>query len=94
MYNYDRAETGWNIMGLYLKKFTGFQNGKGWKGPLEVTWSDLPAQAGTSTVVCTGPCPDIFCRTVFILRQLNHMTIGVGERNQLWNKTEITPIRQ
>ena len=36
---------------------TGSQNGRGWKGPLWVTQSNPPAEAGSPTVGCTGPCP-------------------------------------
>jgi len=32
---------------------------------------------------------EIIFSTVVILRQVNHMTLGVAERNQLWNKPEI-----
>jgi len=35
---------------------TESQNGWGWKGPLEVTWSTIPAQAGPPTTSCPRPC--------------------------------------
>lgn len=35
------------------------ENGWGWKGPVEVTWSNLPAPAKPTTKAgCLGPCPD------------------------------------
>ena len=33
------------------------QNSRGWKGPLWVTQSNPPAEAGSPTASCTGPCP-------------------------------------
>jgi len=36
---------------------TESQNGRGWKGPLWVIWSNPPAEAGSPTVGCRGPCP-------------------------------------
>ena len=32
-------------------------NGRGWKGPLWVIWSNPPAEAGSPTTGCTGPLP-------------------------------------
>lgn len=40
--------------------FTESQNGWGSKGPLEVNWSNLSAQAGSPKVGCPGPCLDCF----------------------------------
>ena len=37
--------------------FTESQNGRGWKGPLWVIWSNPPAEAGSPTAGYTGPCP-------------------------------------
>ena len=36
---------------------TESQNGRGWKGPLWVIQSNPPAEAGSPTAGCTGPCP-------------------------------------
>jgi len=36
---------------------TESQNGRGWKGPLWVIYSNPPAEAGPPTVGCRGPCP-------------------------------------
>ena len=36
---------------------TESQNSRGWKGPLWVTQSNPPAEAGSPTAGCTGPCP-------------------------------------
>jgi len=33
------------------------QNVRGWKGPLWVTQSNPPAEAGSPRAGCTGPCP-------------------------------------
>jgi len=33
------------------------QNGRGWKGPLWVTQSNPPAEAGSPRAGCTGPRP-------------------------------------
>jgi len=38
-------------------RITESQNGRGWKGPLWVTQSNPPAQAGSPRAGCTGPCP-------------------------------------
>ena len=38
-------------------RITESQNGQGWKGPLGVTQSNPPAEAGSPTVGCRGPCP-------------------------------------
>lgn len=35
-------------------KFMESQNGRGWKSPLEVMWSTLPAQAGPPRATCPG----------------------------------------
>lgn len=40
--------------------FTESQNGRGWMGPLEVTLSNPPAQAGSPRAGCPGPHPDGF----------------------------------
>ena len=37
--------------------FTESQNGRSWKGPLWVTQSNPPTEAGSPTAGCTGPCP-------------------------------------
>ena len=37
-------------------KFTESQNGRGWKGPLWVIWSNPPAKTGSPRAGCTGPC--------------------------------------
>jgi len=37
--------------------FTESQNVRGWKGPLWVIWSNPPAEEGSPTAGCTGPCP-------------------------------------
>ena len=48
---------------LPAESFTGSwwvtesQNGRGWNGPLWVIWSNPPAEAGSPTVGCRGPCP-------------------------------------
>ena len=39
------------------RDFTESQNGRGWKGPLWVISSNSPAEAGSPTAGCTGPCP-------------------------------------
>ena len=39
------------------RHFTESQNGRGWKGPLWVTQSNPPAEAGSPTAGCRGPCP-------------------------------------
>ena len=36
------------------------QAGWGWKGPLQVIWSNSSAQARPPTADCSGPCPDSF----------------------------------
>ena len=36
-------------------RITESQNGRGWKGPLWVTQSNPPAEAGSPTAGCTGP---------------------------------------
>ena len=36
---------------------TESQHGRGWKGPLWVTQSNPPAEAGSPRAGCTGPCP-------------------------------------
>jgi len=36
---------------------TESQNSRGWKGPLWVTQSNPPAEAGSPRAGCTGPCP-------------------------------------
>jgi len=36
---------------------TESQNSRGWKGPLWVIWSKPPAEAGSPTAGCKGPCP-------------------------------------
>ena len=36
---------------------TESQNSRGWQGPLWVTQSNPPAQAGSPRAGCTGPCP-------------------------------------
>jgi len=36
---------------------TESQNVRGWKGPLWVIQSNPPAEAGSPTAGCTGPCP-------------------------------------
>ena len=38
-------------------RITESQNARGWKGPLWVTQSSPPAEAGSPTAGCTGPCP-------------------------------------
>ena len=38
-------------------RITESQNGRGWKGPLWVTQSNPPAEAGSPRAGCTGPCP-------------------------------------
>ena len=40
-----------------LHRITESQNGRGWKGPLWVIQSNPPAEAGSPTVGCRGPCP-------------------------------------
>ena len=47
-------------MCLQHKALTESQSGWGWKGPLEVVWSNLPAQAGPPRASRPGPCPDDF----------------------------------
>jgi len=41
----------------FTSRITGPQNGRGWKGPLWVTQSNPPAEAGSPRAGCTGPCP-------------------------------------
>ena len=36
---------------------TESQDVRGWKGPLWVISSNPPAEAGSPTAGCTGPCP-------------------------------------
>lgn len=36
------------------------QNGRGWKGPLQVIWSNSSAQTGPTGAGCPGQCPDSF----------------------------------
>ena len=38
-------------------KITESQNGRSWKGPLWVIWSNPLAEAGCPTAGCRGPCP-------------------------------------
>jgi len=38
-------------------KVTESQNGRGWKGPVWVTQSNPPAEAGSPTAGCTGQSP-------------------------------------
>jgi len=38
-------------------RITESQNGRGWKGPLWIIWSNPTAEAGLPTAGCTGPCP-------------------------------------
>ena len=38
-------------------RITESQNSRGWKGPLWVIYSNPPAEAGSPTAGCTGPCP-------------------------------------
>lgn len=42
------------------QSYTESKNGWGWKRPLEVIWSNYPAQAGSSRASCPGPCPNSF----------------------------------
>ena len=39
------------------ERITESQRGRGWKGPLWVIYSNPPAEAGSPTVGCRGPCP-------------------------------------
>ena len=41
----------------YLQNHTESENGRGWKGPLWVTQSNPPAEAGSPRAGCTGPRP-------------------------------------
>ena len=41
----------------YSHRITESQDGRGWKGPLWVTQSNPPAEAGSPIVGCRGPCP-------------------------------------
>ena len=43
-----------------ISLITESQNGWGWKGPLEVIWSNTPAQAGPPRSACLGPSPGHF----------------------------------
>ena len=42
---------------IMVHRITESQNSRGWKGPLWVTQSNPPAEAGSPTAGCTGPCP-------------------------------------
>jgi len=42
---------------LGIHRITESQNVRGWKGPLWVIQSNPPAQAGSPTAGCRGPCP-------------------------------------
>ena len=42
---------------LHHYRITESQNGRGWKGPLWVTQSNPPAEAGSPTAGCKGPRP-------------------------------------
>ena len=44
-------------LGKLKGRITESQNGRGWKGPLWVIYSNPPAEAGSPTAGCTGPCP-------------------------------------
>ena len=44
-----------DVMGDCVKES---QNIRGQKGLLWIIWSSLPAEAGSPTAGCTGPCPD------------------------------------
>lgn len=46
------------LLSMSCGRFTASQSGWGGKGPLEATWSNPPAQAGTPRAGCPGPCPD------------------------------------
>lgn len=45
------------------KNHRTIQSQNGWSGkePLEMSWSNYPAQIGWPTAHCPGPCSDIFC---------------------------------
>ena len=45
---------------LPFHRITESQNSRGWKGPLWVIKSNPPAEAGSPTAGCTGPCPGRF----------------------------------
>jgi len=45
------------IARLQRHRITESQNSRGWQGPLWVTQSNPPAEAGSPTAGCTGPCP-------------------------------------
>jgi len=47
----------YNFLHFYSWRITESQNVRGWKGPLWVIKSNSPAQAGSPTAGCTGPCP-------------------------------------
>ena len=46
-----------HVFQLPQHRITESQNGRGWKGPLWVIWSNPPAEAGSPTAGCTGSCP-------------------------------------
>jgi len=43
---------------LDTRHVTESQNVRGWKGPLWITQSNPPTEAGSPRAGCTGPCPD------------------------------------
>ena len=53
IYTFFKHLQGWRLN----HRITESQNSRGWKGPLWVIQSNPPAEAGSSTAGCTGPCP-------------------------------------
>ena len=45
------------VRGVKNHRITESQNGRGWKGPLWITQSNPPAEVGSPTAGCIGPCP-------------------------------------
>ena len=54
---YQSAHSCVPALQAHCHRITESQNGRGWKGPLWVTQSNPPAEAGSPTAGCTGPCP-------------------------------------
>jgi len=62
---------------------TDLQNGWSWKGPLEVTWSTRPTQAGPLRARCPGACPSSFWISLTMEKPLPLWTTSQHRLNTL-----------
>lgn len=60
-----------------------------WKGPLEVTWSNLPAPTGPPRANCTEPCPDIWSSPGMEIPEIPHPLCHFRDRGA--QALQITP---